>query len=69
MAETWTTVKASKVKPGDFVRYHGAEFEVARVEVPFLGLDTMVALIEDNPDRWHKYPAGAEAELEVRSPG
>jgi hypothetical protein len=66
MAETWTTVKASDVQPGDVVRLGDAEFEVARVESPFFGIDTMVALIEDNPNRWHKYPAGADMELEVR---
>ena len=66
MADTWTTIKAGEVRPGDVVRYRDNEFEVARVDAPFLGLDTMICLIEDNPDRWHAYPAGKDGDLEVR---
>jgi hypothetical protein len=66
MAETWTTVKAADVKEGDFIRYRGAEFEVAHIEVAFMGRDGMLAFIEDNSERWMKYPAGADAELELR---
>jgi hypothetical protein len=66
MADTWTTIKAGEVRPGDFVRYRENEFEVARVDDPFLGLDSMVCLIEDNDERWHAYPAGKEGDLEVR---
>ena len=66
MADSWTTIKASEVQPGDVVRYREVEFEVARIDDPFLGLDTMVCLIEDNPDRWNAYPASKDAEVEVR---
>jgi hypothetical protein len=68
MADTWTTIKAGEVRPGDFVRYRESEFEVARVDDPFLGLDSMVCLIEDNSERWHAYPAGKEGDIEVRRP-
>jgi hypothetical protein len=68
MAETWVTVKAGEVHPGDYVRHRDSEFVVARVEDPFLGLDSMIALIEDNPERWHKYPAARDADVEVRRP-
>ena len=66
MADTWTTIKAGEVRPGDLVRYRESEFVVARVDDPFLGLDSMVCLIEDNDDRWHAYPAGKDGDLEVR---
>ena len=69
MADTWRTVKVSEITAGDVVRYNGEEFEVARVDDPFLGLDSMVCLIEDNPDRWHAYPAGKDGEIEVRRAG
>ena len=66
MADTWTTIKAGEVRPGDLVRYRESEFVVARVDDPFLGLDSMVCLIEDNDDRWHAYPASKDGDLEVR---
>ena len=66
MADTWTTITAGEVRPGDFVRMRDSEFEVARIDDPFLGLDSMVCLIEDNAERWHAYPAGKAGEVEVR---
>jgi hypothetical protein len=69
MADTWTTIKAGEVRPGDLVRYGESEFVVARVDDPFLGLDTMVCLIEDDAERWHAYPAGKDGDLEVRRAG
>ena len=50
MAETWSTVTVNDIRPGDFVRLQsGHEFEVARIDSPFLGMDAMVCLIEDTP--------------------
>jgi len=66
----WTRIGVDDVRPGDFVRLRsGAEFLVARVDSPFLGIDTMVCFIEDTPDRWHAYPAGRADEVEVRQEG
>jgi hypothetical protein len=70
MADTWSTITVSEIRPGDFVRLQsGHEFEVARIDSPFLGMDTMVCLIEDSPSRWHAYPQGRDGEAEVRRPG
>ena len=52
MADTWRTITVSEIKPGDYVRLQtGHEFEVARIDSPFLGMDAMVCLIEDTPTR------------------
>lgn len=69
MADAWSTVKVHEIHAGDRVRYAGSEFDVARVDEPFLGLDSMVCLIEDTPDRWHAYPAGKDGDIEVRRGG
>ena len=55
------------VKIGDRVRHAGSEFDVARVDAPFLGRDEMVCFIEDNAERWHAYPARRGDSVEVRS--
>lgn len=68
MADTWTTIKATDVRPGDFVRYRDHEFEVARVDERFLGRDNMLCMIEDNPDRWAAYPSITDGDVEVRRP-
>jgi len=69
MADEWTTVKAQDIRAGDLIRYRGSEFEVARIDTPFLGRDSMLCFIEDTPDRWHAYPTGADADVEVRRAG
>jgi hypothetical protein len=70
MPDTWSTITVSEIRPGDFVRLQsGHEFEVARIDSPFLGMDTMVCLIEDTPSRWQAYPQGKDGEAEVRRPG
>ena len=56
MSDTWETVGMSDVGPGDRVRYRDYEFTIARVDRAFLGMDTMVCLIEDEPTRWFAYP-------------
>jgi hypothetical protein len=56
---------ASEVKPGDRIRYANTEFVVARIEAPFLGRENMIAFIEDEPERWHKYPATSDADVQL----
>jgi hypothetical protein len=63
----WKSSKVDDVRPGDVVRYAGREFTVARVDQKFLGRDEMVCLIEDNPERWHAYPAVLGGDLEVQA--
>jgi hypothetical protein len=63
----WTAVPVSEVKPGDRVRVAGGqEVLVSRVEPRFMGIDTMVAFIEDTPARWFKMPVPESAEVEVQ---
>ena len=69
MADTWTPTKVDDLAPGDRVRYRGFEFDVARIDAPFLGRAEMVCLIEDTPERWHAYPAQSTAEVEVLRAG
>ena len=63
---SWQKVAASAVEPGDRVRHGGREFEVARIDSPFLGQTAVICLIEDSPTRWHAHPVGAALEIEVR---
>lgn len=67
MSEQFETVGVGDVRVGDTVRYREAEFTVARIDPKFLGMDAMVCLIEDTPDRWHAYPAPVDGTLERRS--
>jgi hypothetical protein len=67
MSTEWSTVPASEVKPGDRIKLpSGDEFEVARIDSPFLGRDNMAAFIEDTPSRWHSYPMPLANEVEVQ---
>ena len=67
MSDTWTTRPATEIEPGVIVKlYDGSELEVSRVEGTFLGMDTMLAFIEDTPQRWLKAPYGKDAEIEFR---
>jgi hypothetical protein len=69
MSESWTTMPASDVRPGDRVRLGpGREMLVSRIEPNFFGRDTMVAFIEDTPARWFKQPVPQSTELEVSRP-
>ena len=58
----------AEVVPGDRVRLGLDEFEVARIQSPFLGQTALVCLIEDTPTRWHAYPVGVTLEIEVLRP-
>lgn len=67
MAETWKTMPASDVEVGDRVRLEsGAEVLVSRIEPKFMGMENMIALIEDTSTRWYKQPVVQTAEVEVR---
>ena len=65
MSDTWETVGMNDVGPGDRVRYREYEFTIARVDSPFLGVETMVCLIEDEPTRWFAYPGPRDGQIEV----
>jgi hypothetical protein len=68
MPDTWKTVKALEVKPGDTVRTQSGEvLIVSRVEAPFFGRSNMVAFIEDTPDRWFKQPMQSDSDVEIRA--
>jgi hypothetical protein len=70
MAETWKSMPVSDVQVGDRVRLEsGAEVLVSRIEPKFMGMDNMVALIEDTPARWYKQPVVQTAEVEVQRAG
>jgi hypothetical protein len=57
MTESWATMRAADVRPGDRVRLaSGQEILVSRIEPNFMGMDAVVALIEDTPTRWFKQP-------------
>lgn len=60
---------AEDVLAGDRVRLDGgAELLVSRVEANFLGMETMLAFVEDTPERWFKQPLPAATEMEVQRP-
>lgn len=68
MPDSWKTVKAQSVKPGDTVRTHSGEvLMVSRVESPFFGRSNMLAFIEDTPDRWFKQPMQLDSDVEIRT--
>jgi hypothetical protein len=67
MSESWMSVPATEVKAGDRVRLPtGRELLVSKIEENFFGRDTMVAFIEDTPERWFKQPLPHTAEVEVQ---
>ena len=66
MSTQWQKLTVADVRPGDRVRHATREFDVARIESPFLGQTALVCLIEDTPTRWMAYPVGVTMEIEVR---
>jgi hypothetical protein len=65
MGSSWRTITVADVVAGDHVRHGTREFDVARIESPFLGQTALVCLIEDTPTRWCAYPVGVTMEIEV----
>ena len=67
MAENWESITVADLRPGDRVRMRQQyEFDVARIDPNFLGMETMVCLVEDTPTRWHAYPAPLVEPVEAR---
>ncbi len=62
---TWQTVTVADIRPGDHVRHGLREFDVARIQSPFLGSTALVCLIEDSPERWLAHPVGVTLEIQV----
>jgi hypothetical protein len=66
---TWRSAKGADIRSGDRVRTgDGAELTVSRVEPAFFGMDNMVALIEDTPERWFKRPLTVDTDVEILVP-
>ena len=65
MSNDWQKLTVADVLPGDRVRHATREFDVARIQSPFLGQTALVCLIEDTPTRWMAYPMGVTMEIEV----
>jgi hypothetical protein len=66
MTATWVTMPAEQVRIGDRVRVaSGHEALVSHIEPSFMGMDAMLAFIEDTPERWFKMPVGRTADVEV----
>ncbi len=66
MTESWTTMRVTDVRPGDRVRLaNGQEMLVSRIEPNFMGMEAMVAFIEDTSARWFKQPVPQTTEVEV----
>lgn len=62
----WDSVSSDDVRAGDRVRLaNGQELLVSRIERDFMGMDSMVAFIEDTPERWFKQPVPKGTPLEV----
>jgi hypothetical protein len=66
MSGEWEKVTVADLQPGDRVRHALHEFDVARIQSPFLGQTALVCLIEDTSERWCAYPVGLTMEIEAR---
>ena len=67
-AKTWQKITVAEVEPGDHVRHGAQEYDVARIQSPFMGQTEIVCLIEDTPTRWLAHPMGVTLEIEVLRP-
>lgn len=67
MGDTWSTIPVAEIKVGDRIRLpQGGELLVSRIDESFMGMDALVALIEDTPERWYKQPMPKTGEVEVQ---
>jgi hypothetical protein len=67
MTDSWTPMAVDEVKLGDRVRLaSGHEVLVSRIEPSFMGIETMVAFIEDPPAQWFKMPVQKSMQVEVQ---
>jgi len=55
----------SRVRDGSGHAWAFSRQTVARVDEKFLGMDAMVCLIEDEPDRWFAYPGPKDGQIDV----
>jgi hypothetical protein len=66
MTKAWSSAAAGDVVVGQRVRLGKGEVVlVSKIEDPFMGMDTMLAFIEDTPARWFKAPVAKETTIEV----
>ena len=69
MTTAWVAMAAGDVQVGDRVRVgSGHEAIVSHIEPAFMGMDAMIAFIEDTPERWFKMPVPKTADVEVQRP-
>lgn len=69
MTESWVSMPAEEVKVGDRLRVGGGQvIEVSRIEENFMGVDSMVAFIEDTATQWYKQPMPKGTTVEVSRP-
>jgi hypothetical protein len=67
MSDSWKSTPISDVQVGDVVRTQSGEvIVVSRIEPAFMGIDEMVAFIEDTPSRWFKCPQPVAGQIDVR---
>jgi hypothetical protein len=60
-------MSVTDVRVGDRVRLEsGVEVLVSKIEPKFMGMENMVAFIEDTPSRWYKQPVLQTADVEVQ---
>jgi hypothetical protein len=66
MTKSWSSGPAEDVVIGERVRLGNGEIvQVSKIEDGFMGMDTMLAFIEDTPERWFKAPVPKGAIIEI----
>jgi hypothetical protein len=66
MAESWQSVPVEDVRVGDHLKLRtGQVIEVSKIEQDFMGMDTMLAFIEDTSSQWFKAPVPKGTVVEV----
>jgi len=70
MTESWLSVPAEDVRVGDRLRLgSGQVMHVSKIEEKFMGMDAMIAFIEDTDARWYKQPMPKGTDVEVDRAG
>ena len=66
MTKSWIPISAEDVVVSERVRLsNGVVLLVSKIEDRFMGMDTMLAFIEDTPSRWFKAPVPRGTPVEV----
>jgi len=66
MTGSWVSVPVEEVQVGDRLRLgNGQVIEVSHIEEKFMGVDSMLAFIEDTATKWYKQPMPRGASVEV----